>query len=90
MNIYVGNLSYTVNDDDLRKVFEDHGEVESARVIKDRDTSRSKGFAFVEMPNDDEAKSAIDAVNGSEIGGRAVKVNEARPRSNDRGGKRRF
>ena len=80
MNIYVGNLSYGVSDDQLREVFEAYGTVSSAKVISDKYTGRSKGFGFVEMDDDNEAKSAIEDLDGAEIDGRAVKVNEARPR----------
>lgn len=80
MNIYVGNLSYSTTEDDLRAVFGNFGEVTSAAVIKDRETGRSKGFGFVEMANDDEAREAMASLNGSELQGRQVKVNEARPR----------
>lgn len=85
MNIYVGNLSYDTNESDLRGAFEEHGEVTSAAVITDRDSGRSKGFGFVEMSNDEEAKAAIAAMDGAELQGRQLKVNEARPRA-DRGG----
>lgn len=92
MNIYVGNLSYDVNDDQLREVFEAYGEVSSAKVISDRNSGRSKGFGFVEMDNDAEAQAAIDQLDGAEIDGRAVKVNEAKPREdrprNNKGGRR--
>jgi len=81
MNIYVGNLPYNVRDDDLENMFSAHGEVSSARVIMDRESGRSKGFGFVEMPNNDEAQSAIDALNESDAGGRTLRVNEARPRA---------
>ena len=81
MNIYVGNLSYGVSDQDLTEIFEEFGEVNSAKVIKDRETGRSKGFAFVEMESDDDAQAAIDELDGSEIDGRAVKVNKARPKT---------
>lgn len=84
MNIYVGNLAYEVNDEDLNETFGAFGEVTSARVIRDRFTDRSRGFGFVEMANDTEAQSAIDELNGKEIKGRAVNVNQARPRE-DRG-----
>lgn len=84
MNIYVGNLAYEVNDEDLNETFGGFGEVTSARVIRDRFTDRSRGFGFVEMANDTEAQSAIDELNGKEIKGRAVNVNQARPRE-DRG-----
>lgn len=80
MNIYVGNLSYGISDDKLREVFEEYGEVSSAKVIRFRDSGRSKGFGFVEMDNDDEAKEAINSLDGEEIDGRSIKVNEARPR----------
>lgn len=80
MNVYVGNLSYDMSEDDLRAEFSPFGEVDSARIISDRDTGRSKGFGFVEMPNDDEARKAMDALNGKDVGGRQLKVNEARPK----------
>lgn len=80
MNIYAGNLSYSVTDDDLKDLFGEFGEVSRASVISDRESGRSKGFGFVEMANDDEAKQAIDSLNGKELKGRAISVNEARPR----------
>jgi RNA recognition motif-containing protein len=80
MNIYVGNLSYSVADDDLRDLFAAHGEVISASVIADRHTGQSKGFGFVEMSNDAEAEAAIQALNESDVQGRNIKVNQARPR----------
>jgi len=80
MNIYVGNLSFRVTDDDLRALFAEFGEVTSARVITDRDTGRSRGFGFVEMANDDDGKAAIEALDGQEHEGRNLKVNEAKPR----------
>jgi len=80
MNIYVGNLPYAVDRDELRDIFAAYGEVAAARVVTDRESGRSKGFGFVEMPNDEEAKKAIEALNGNEIGGRKAVVNEARPR----------
>ena len=80
MNIYVGNLPYAVDRDELRDIFAAYGEVAAARVVTDRESGRSKGFGFVEMPQEDEAKKAIEALNGSEIGGRKAVVNEARPR----------
>ncbi len=86
MNIYVGNLAYEVTDEDLNEAFSPFGEVTSARVIRGRFTDRSRGFGFVEMSNDTEAQTAIDDVNGKEIKGRAVTVNQARPRE-DRGGR---
>ena len=79
--LYVGNLGYGVTDSDLAKMFEAHGTVESAQVIIDRDTGRSKGFGFVEMKTDQEAEAAIAALNGQDSGGRALTVNEARPRT---------
>jgi RNA recognition motif-containing protein len=81
MNIYVGNLSYQTTEGDLRTAFEVHGEVSSSAVITDRETGRSKGFGFVEMADDSEAKAAISALDGSEFQGRQIKVNEARPRA---------
>ena len=86
--LYVGNLPFSVSSSDLEQVFQAHGTVESAQVITDRDTGRSKGFGFVEMRNDQEAQEAIQALNGQEFNGRALTVNEARPRE-DRGGSRR-
>jgi RNA recognition motif-containing protein len=80
MDIYVGNLSYNSTDNSLRDAFAAFGTVESANIIQDRETGRSKGFAFVKMANNDEANAVIEALNGAEIDGRAVKVNEARPR----------
>jgi RNA recognition motif-containing protein len=79
--LYVGNLGYSVTDGDLAKMFEAHGTVESAQVIIDRDTGRSKGFGFVEMKTDQEAQAAIAALNGQDAGGRALTVNEARLRT---------
>ena len=84
MNIYVGNLSYTVTEDDLREAFGAFGQVASASIIKDKFTGQSKGFGFVEMPSTDEAKAAMTAMNGKEMGGRNLNVNEARPRTDDR------
>jgi cold-inducible RNA-binding protein len=86
--LYVGNLSYGMTDSDLQNLFEAHGTIQSAQVIVDRDTGRSKGFGFVEMDNADEAQAAIDALNGKEVNGRALTVNEARPRE-ERAGARR-
>jgi len=86
MNIYVGNLSYQATEDDLRDAFGQYGEVASVNIIKDRESGRSRGFCFVEMPSDDEAKAAIEALNEQEIAGRAVTVNEARPRRGGGGG----
>ena len=83
--LYVGNLSYDVNSSDLEQMFAQHGTVQSAQIINDRETGRSKGFGFVEMANDNEAQAAIAALNGQQHGGRALTVNEARPRE-ERGG----
>jgi cold-inducible RNA-binding protein len=83
--LYVGNLAYEVTSDDLAELFKPFGTVESANVIQDRDTGRSKGFGFVEMSTDEEAQAAIKALDGQEKGGRNLKVNEAKPRE-DRGG----
>lgn len=80
MNIYCGNLSYGLTEAGLREAFEEFGAVDSARLITDRETGRAKGFGFVEMPNDSEAQAAIDALNGKELDGRPMTVNEARPR----------
>ena len=80
MNIYVGNLDYKVNDNDLEKLFGSYGTVSSASVITDKYSGRSKGFGFVEMDNDDEARAAIDGLNGTMLKTREITVNEARPR----------
>ena len=88
MNIYCGNLSYNMSSEGLRAAFEAYGEVSSANVIMDRDTGRSKGFGFVEMPNDAEGQAAIDAINGADLDGRPARVNEARPRAESGGGGR--
>jgi RNA recognition motif-containing protein len=80
MNIYVGNLAYSVTDDDLREAFSAFGEVERASVIMDRDTGRSKGFGFVEMPDNAQAEAAIGGMNEKDLSGRAIRVNEAKPR----------
>ncbi len=85
--LYVGNLSYDVTDSTLEQMFAPFGTVQSAQVIMDRDTGRSKGFGFVEMNSDQEAQAAIAGLNGQQSGGRALTVNEARPRE-DRGGGR--
>jgi RNA recognition motif-containing protein len=85
--LYVGNLSYDTTEDALRGMFEQHGEVASVAVITDRETGRSKGFGFVEMAEDSAAQAAMDALDGTEVDGRNLKVNEARPRE-DRGGGR--
>jgi RNA recognition motif-containing protein len=85
-NIYVGDLAFGATDDDLRSAFEQFGEVTSVNIIMDRDTGRSRGFAFVEMANAEEAKEAIESLDGTDIAGRNVKVNEARPREPRSGG----
>lgn len=89
MNIFVGNLSYQATDEDLKAAFEAYGQVSSASVIIDKFTGKSRGFGFVEMPNSEEGQRAIQALNDSEIKGRQVKVNEARPRE-DRPPRRDF
>jgi RNA recognition motif-containing protein len=83
MNIYVGNLSYSATESDLRDAFEGYGDVSSARIISDRATGKSKGFGFVEMPNDAEAKSAISALDGKDLKGRPLRVNESLPRERE-------
>ena len=80
MNIYVGNLAFTTTDYDLRQLFEPYGVVDKINIITDRDTGRSKGFGFVEMPESQAAKAAIQGLNGKELEGRALTVNEAKPR----------
>ncbi len=80
MKIYVGNLSYSVTSEDLRKAFEEYGTVDSAEVVIDRDTNRSKGFGFTELANDEEARTAIAALNGKDMDGRSLNVSEARPK----------
>jgi RNA recognition motif-containing protein len=85
--LYVGNLGYAITDNDLAQLFAAHGTVESAQVIMDRDTGRSKGFGFVEMKSDQEAQAAIAALNGQDHGGRALNVNEARPKTEGGGGR---
>jgi cold-inducible RNA-binding protein len=84
MNLFVGNLSFETTEADLRQAFEAYGAVQSAAVITDRDTGRSRGFGFVEM-GDDEARAAIEGLNETDLHGRALKVNEARPRGSDGG-----
>ena len=87
MNIYVGNLSWNLKDQDLSNLFAAHGEVSSAKIVTDKFTNRSKGFGFVEMPNDDQAQAAIAALNGTEVDGRNIVVNESRPKpEGERGG----
>ena len=82
MKIYVGNMPYTVTSEALSDMFKEHGGVEEATVIMDRDTGRSKGFGFVDMPNNSDADRAIKALNGTQLEGRALTVNQARPREN--------
>jgi len=86
MNIYVGNLSYSTTDEDLRQAFSAHGEVTSVNIIKDRFSGESRGFGFVEMATNEEAQAAIANLNGTELGGRTLNVNEARPRTEGGGG----
>ena len=93
--IYVGNFSFSMTESELRSLFEPHGRIESATIATDRDTGRSRGFGFVSMPNDEEAEKAMAALNGKDLGGRALTVNEARPqtqrsgfRDRERGGDR--
>ena len=86
MRVFVGNLSFDTSDDDLRNAFAAYGEVSSAQVVTDRETMRSRGFGFVDMQDTDAAQRAISTLNGTEIQGRAVTVNEAKPRE-DRGGR---
>ena len=86
-NIYVGNLSYEATEDDLRQAFEAHGEVSSVSIIMDKMTGRSRGFGFVEMPEKSQAEAAINALNLQEIRGRAITVNEARPKGEGGGGR---
>ncbi len=95
MNIFVGNLPYSSTEQQLEELFSRYGTVESARIISDRNTRRSRGFGFVEMPNDDEARNAIEALNGTEFGGRELRVNEAKPKEDyaprrPRGNRNRF
>jgi len=88
--LYVGNLAFQTTSQELQQLFGQAGTVQSASVVEDRDTGRSRGFAFVEMSSEEEATSAIDQFNGKEVGGRALKVNEAKPRENRGGGGRGF
>ncbi len=85
-NIFVGNLDFGATDDTVRTMFEAYGAVDRASVVTDRDSGRSKGFAFVEMPNDEEGERAIAALNGKELNGRALTINEARPKTGGGGG----
>jgi RNA recognition motif-containing protein len=89
MNIYVGNIAFTATDEKLKELFENHGDVSSASIIKDRETGRSKGFGFVEMSQDSDAEAAIEELDGYALDGRNLKVNKARPKE-DRPQRRRF
>jgi RNA recognition motif-containing protein len=82
MNIYIGNLSFNATENDIKSAFEIHGTVETASIIRDKYSGQSKGFGFVEMPNNEEAEKAIQALNGSDFKGRTLKVSEAKPREN--------
>jgi len=86
MKLYVGGLAYSVTEDELRALFAEHGTVNSSAVIKDRDTGQSKGFGFIEMSDDNEAKAAMAALNGKDFNGRSITVNEARPQEDRRSG----
>lgn len=81
MNIYLGNLSYKVRENDLQNILAEYGEIASCKIIKDRETGKSKGFGFIEMPNDDEAEKLIEELNGAELDGRTIVVKEAKPRA---------
>jgi len=85
-NLYVGNLSFSTDDTSLNELFAEFGTVDSAKVVTDRDSGRSRGFGFVEMSNDDEANAAISDLNGKEVDGRVLKVNQAKPKENRSGG----
>jgi cold-inducible RNA-binding protein len=80
-NIFVGNLSFNTSEDELRQMFESYGQVDRVSIMTDRDTGRSRGFGFVEMANNDDGEKAITALNGSQVGGRTINVNEARPKT---------
>jgi RNA recognition motif-containing protein len=84
MNLYCGNLNWQTNEADLQAAFEAFGEVSSVTIIKDRHTSQSRGFGFVEMPNDEEAQAAIDGLNGKDLDGRTLRVDQARPKGDSR------
>jgi len=86
MKLYVGNLSFSTTEAQLRQIFEAHGQVASASLVMDRDTGRPRGFGFVEFPNDDEARAAIEALSGKNVDGRTITVNEAKPREGGGGG----
>jgi cold-inducible RNA-binding protein len=87
MKIYIGNLSFSSTEDEIRALFSQHGDVTDVAIISDRETGRSRGFGFVEMSNDEAAREAIGALNGADLGGRSLTVNEARPKT-DRGPRR--
>jgi RNA recognition motif-containing protein len=90
-NLYVGNLPHSTTEAELRTVFQAHGEVEKVNIVTDRETGRARGFAFVEMTNDGEAEKAVAALNGTALGGRTLKINEAKPKTDrPRGGGQRF
>lgn len=86
MNIYVGNLHYSINDQDLKEVFGEYGEVSTAKIVMDRETGRSKGFGFVEMSDDNAAKKAIEELDGAELNDRTMRVNESKPKPQDKRG----
>ncbi|MBE0655931.1 MAG: RNA-binding protein [Bacteroidales bacterium] len=90
MNIYVGNLNYNLSEDELRQIFEEFGEVNTAKIVIDKYSGRSKGFGFVEMADDQEANAAISALNDSDVGGRNIKVNKAREKTEDNRSRRSF
>ncbi len=90
MNMYIGNLSFSVNEDDLKEIFSEFGEVESVNVIMDKFSGQSKGFGFVEMPDNSEADKAIKALNGIQFKGRNIKVNQARPQGDKTSRKSRY
>ncbi len=85
-NIFVGNLSFNTNEDELRQLFEGYGQVERVSILTDRETGRSRGFGFVEMASNEDGDKAIAALNGSQVGGRTINVNEARPKTERAGG----
>ncbi len=87
MNIYVGNMPFSMNEDQLRDLFAEYGDIDSVKIITDRETNRPRGFGFVEMPNDESARKAISELAEKEIDGRRLNVNEARPREDRRGGR---
>ena len=81
MNIYVGNLPYNIQEDELKDLFAESGTVDSSKIISDKFSGKSKGYGFIEMPNEDEAKAAVEALNGTDVKGRNIKVNESKPKS---------